>query len=94
MRRYMRKGKGLAYEIFCWEDVGNLDVHSSCIGNQIFSNVATRGVISYSRYDHNVNALYEAVEEPDSLTEYCGNFYMLYVYVSKGNRFLFVSKIR
>ena len=71
VRWYIRKGKGLADEMFSYEIVGDVDVLSSRSVDWILSNVDACGIICHNRYGNGITELCECVEVPDCLTR-CG----------------------
>ena len=71
VRLYIRKGKGLAHEMFSCVMVSNVDLLSSRIVDGILCNVDARGIICHNRYGDGITKLCEWVEVPDCLTR-CG----------------------
>ena len=68
VRWYIRKGKGLADEMFSCEVVGYVNVLRSRIVDRVLSNVNARGIICHNRYGDGITELCECVEVPDCLT--------------------------
>ena len=68
VRWYIRKGKGLADEMFSCAVVGYVDVLCTRIVDRVLSNVDARGIICHNRYGDGITKLCEWVEVPDCLT--------------------------
>ena len=68
LRWYIRKGKGLANEMFSCEVIGHVDVFRSRIVDRVLCNVDARGIICHNRYGDSITELCKCVEVPDCLT--------------------------
>ena len=71
IRWYIRKGKGLADEMFSCEVVGYVDLLHSRNVDRVLRNVDARCNICHTRYGNGITELCECVEVPDCLTR-CG----------------------
>ena len=68
---YIRKGKGLADEMFSDEMVSNVDLLSSRIVDGFLCKVDAGGIICHNRYGDCITELCECIEVPDCLAR-CG----------------------
>ena len=71
VRCYIRKGKGLAEEMFSYDMVRDVDVLSSRIIDRILRNIDATGIICHNRYGDGITELCECDKVPDCLTR-CG----------------------
>ena len=92
IRWYIRKGKGLADEMFSCEVVGYVDVLRSSIVDRILRDVDTRGIICHNRYGDSVTELRECVEVPDCLTGCSGKGHIFCFCGGRGNGLLFLRE--
>ena len=68
VRWYIRKGKGLANEMFSCEVIGHVDVLRSRIVDRVLCDVDAGGIICHNRYGDGITELCEGVKVPDCLT--------------------------